>query len=270
MKSKNTNNKDGRRGPVRNTIDFMKGHYKKGPWNSIVIAVAAVLVFITTYKLILPALSMSRPTYCGMEEHVHTEECYSPVETRVEFDCPFKPLTQIVMEDGTVTTQGFDGVVIHTHDENCYQDGVLICPLPEVQTHVHTDECYQDVVVGTRTVEIPPQEGAAAEFAPEGEGMIEAGQDPAAAAPEFITEDIVERQLVCGRDEYNPELHVHTPECYLPDGTLICTLPQVVVHQHDAGCWHEVQTGGEPVCGLPEHMHVDACFEAPEGLDSPN
>ncbi len=37
---------------------------------------AALVVFCTTYALILPAMTAERQTICGMEAHEHTEECF--------------------------------------------------------------------------------------------------------------------------------------------------------------------------------------------------
>ena len=60
-----------------------------------VAALSAVVVFVTTYMLILPAITMeNQALICGMEEHVHTEDCYQTVLV-----C---------------------GVEEHTHTEECY------------------------------------------------------------------------------------------------------------------------------------------------------
>lgn len=45
-------------------------------WQKAVVTMAAVVVFCTTYALILPAITMGAKTYCGMEEHHHDEGCY--------------------------------------------------------------------------------------------------------------------------------------------------------------------------------------------------
>lgn len=60
-------------------------------------SLAAVVVFVTTYMLILPAIALERPAYCGMEEHIHTQECLGAVR-------------------------------VHAHDESCYDDQhQLVC-----------------------------------------------------------------------------------------------------------------------------------------------
>ena len=52
---------------------------KRSIWIRIVSVLGCVVVFCTTYALILPAITMTRQTVCGLEEHVHTVQCY---ETR--------------------------------------------------------------------------------------------------------------------------------------------------------------------------------------------
>ena len=32
--------------------------------------------FLVLYFLLLPAFTLEKPTYCGFEEHTHSEECY--------------------------------------------------------------------------------------------------------------------------------------------------------------------------------------------------
>lgn len=49
----------------------------------IVAALACIVVFCTTYALILPAVTMENYA-CGMTEHTHTEACYT--ETAVSPD----------------------------------------------------------------------------------------------------------------------------------------------------------------------------------------
>ena len=78
--------------------------------------VAAVVVFITTYALVLPAITMEQNAPCGIEEHQHTDSCY---EERLVCGIP---------ED-----QG------HHHDASCYEK-ILVC---EREVHIHSPECYQ-------------------------------------------------------------------------------------------------------------------------------
>ena len=38
--------------------------------------VAAFVVFVTTYALVLPAITMEKDARCGIEAHQHDDSCY--------------------------------------------------------------------------------------------------------------------------------------------------------------------------------------------------
>ena len=87
----------------------------------LLLAAAVVVVFVTTYSLILPAITMERKTFCGKEEHKHTEECYADVKKLV---C------------GQEESEG------HTHTDSCYkEEKILVCELEENEDHKHGEEC---------------------------------------------------------------------------------------------------------------------------------
>ena len=50
---------------------FLTSRKKYRLWKRIVSGMGIVVVFITTYMLILPAITMERPTYCGLRAHPH-------------------------------------------------------------------------------------------------------------------------------------------------------------------------------------------------------
>ena len=60
--------------------DFAKKHQRKKRWHSVVTTLAAVVVFVTTYALILPAITMDSEPSCNLTEHIHTNECFSLVD----------------------------------------------------------------------------------------------------------------------------------------------------------------------------------------------
>ncbi len=111
---------------------------RKKRWQRVVAALASVTVFCTTYALILPAITMEEPTYCGFEEHVeHNDECYSNQEIL------------------TCTLPEGEG---HIHDESCLnEDGEYICGLSEGEgAHQHDDSCREITTV--LTCELPIHE----------------------------------------------------------------------------------------------------------------
>ncbi len=62
---------------LQQVSEYSKKHRRKKRWQSVVTAMAAVVVFITTYALILPAITMDNEPSCNIEEHKHTDECFS-------------------------------------------------------------------------------------------------------------------------------------------------------------------------------------------------
>lgn len=112
-----------------------KKHRRKRTWYKILSVPICLVVFVTTYALILPAITLeSTPdTYCGIAEHVHTDDCY-------EF--PGTPAhKEIQCTAGADLGQG--EYIIHKHDSFCFDDsGELLCALAEQDEHVHTDACY--------------------------------------------------------------------------------------------------------------------------------
>ena len=160
---------------------------RKKRWRSAVLALAAVVVFCTTYALILPAITMAQQTYCGMEEHRHGDECY---ETVLLCDKEF----DVVQPEGhihTATCYDYEEVLtcgleecedtLHEHTDDCYDEaGNLVCTQPEViEGHTHTEDCYG-----------------------------------------------YEETLICGEEEQQEisEPHRHTEACYTRE--FVCTKPE--------------------------------------------
>ena len=52
----------------------LKQLQRRRNWRKVVRAMACVVVFCTTYALILPAITMERDE-CTLTEHVHSESC---------------------------------------------------------------------------------------------------------------------------------------------------------------------------------------------------
>ena len=111
---------------------FYQSWRRKRLWHRIVSGLACVVVFCTVYALILPAITLENEPVCGLEEHTHSDECYT-----VELQYPQSAM-DCVLESGGAP-------VIHAHDEFCYsEDGTLICQLPELEAHSHTSRCYRE------------------------------------------------------------------------------------------------------------------------------
>lgn len=158
-------------------------------WKKLVTALGCLVVFCTTYALILPAITMEREPVCGLSEHVHSDSCYS--RQRGALTCTLAESEGHTHTDAckgtkrvlSCTTPESDG---HTHGEGCYDaEGVLTCTLPETQGHHHSDSCY-------RTEEV-----------------FVCGK--AESAPHHHTDECYAWETVatCGSQE-----HTHTDSCY--------------------------------------------------------
>ncbi len=128
--------------------------------------------------------------------------------------------------------------VAHKHNDDCYENGELICTLPERELHTHGDECYTEERVLTCTLE-------------EGEGHVHTDA--------CYTEEPV---LVCGLEESDGHVHSVENGCYTRvQGDLICTNEDPEhVHTDECYAWEEVLT-----CEIPEgegaHHHSEECYE---------
>ena len=63
---------------LKEAEQYTKQNQRRRIWRKIVQAMACVVVFCTTYALILPAITMEKNP-CDLEEHTHGESCYEKV-----------------------------------------------------------------------------------------------------------------------------------------------------------------------------------------------
>lgn len=198
---------------------------KRRAWHRVLLAAACVVVFCTTYALILPAITLEKTPRCGHEAHTHSEACY----TRT-------------LVCGTEETEE-----PHQHTENCYQtENVLICELQE-GGHVHGGTCYQEDVL---VCDLPEDGHVHGETCYDEQGQLICQQEE----NHIHTAECYQSQpaLVCGMEETSAA-HVHTDACY--EELLACELPE---HEHTESCWEEDVTQG---CDLEEHTHTEACMD---------
>lgn len=210
---------------LRDAEKYTKVHKRKRLRHRVVTVLAGVVVFCTTYALILPAITLEKQ--CDIPEHTHTDACYAQV-TSVEKRVPVCSAKTLEIHQHTADcydadgnpTCGYADFVVHSHDSRCYDEkGNLWCPLPEIEAHRHTADCYA-----------LPEEHTHAE------GCYTS----------------VRGNLVCGE-------HVHTDACYVETAVLACGLEESEEHQHDENCY---KTSRKLTCGIDsDHQHTDACYE---------
>ena len=158
--------------------NYVKLHIRDKRWKQVVAVLACVVVFCTTYALILPAVTMTNNTFCGKQEHVHSDACYEkvlvcgqsePLEAEssvpasseeapapVEASASEEPVQAETPSEDAVLPDGQDEVAPavgaskrvlhaettapHVHTEACYEKR-LIC---QEEEHEHTLQCHSD------------------------------------------------------------------------------------------------------------------------------
>ena len=110
----------------------VKKNKRRKVWKTLLSTLGCLVVFVTTYALILPAITIENTSFCGIEEHLHDDSCYVK-----------KLLCELSEEES-----------IHSHTDSCkIEEQRLICAMEETEGHTHVEECYQ-----TETITICEQE----------------------------------------------------------------------------------------------------------------
>ena len=132
---------------------YMEEHSRFRRWSKLVTILACVVVFCTTYALILPAVTMTSETYCGKEAHTHNEECYErELICTLGSDENIHEHTDACYESQLVLACGQEEGPEHTHTTDCYRmESVLVCTEGEgasgAGTHQHRDTCYKETLI---------------------------------------------------------------------------------------------------------------------------
>ena len=204
------------------------------------------------------ALTTDNEYCCGMEEHVHTDDCYTeelvcgyeegePEDPDSAFSVDSEPTTEepeaepeepepevIEPEVHHHTADCYETVLVeheeltcgqeeHTHDETCPVDpdtGDFICGF---EAHEHTDDCYTTETETEEKLVCGYEEGEVLSDGAADEDGIAALEDTNTAtsvADDSSSEAVSE-----------PVLHHHTEACY--EKVLTCTIPE---HTHTLEC----------------------------------
>lgn len=205
------------------------------------------------------ALTTDNEYCCGMEEHVHTDDCYTeelvcgyeegePEDPDSAFSVDSEPTTEepeaepeelepeeTEPEVHHHTADCYETVFVehkeltcgqeeHTHDETCPVDpdtGDFLCGYEE---HTHTDDCY--------TTETETEEKLVCGYE-EGEVLSDgtAADDDGIAALEDTNTAASVADDSSSEAVSEPVLHHHTEACY--EKVLTCTIPE---HTHTLAC----------------------------------
>ena len=206
------------------------------------------------------ALTTDNEYCCGMEEHVHTDDCYTeelvcgyeegePEDPDSAFSVDSEPTTEepeaepeepepeeIEPEVHHHTADCYETVLVehkeltcgqeeHTHDDTCPVDpdtGDFLCGFEE---HTHTDDCF--------TTETETEEKLICGYE-EGQVISDgtaADDDGIAALEDTNTATSVAEDDSSSEAVSEPVLHHHTEACY--EKVLTCTIPE---HTHTLAC----------------------------------
>lgn len=205
------------------------------------------------------ALTTDNEYCCGMEEHVHTDDCYTeelvcgyeegePEDPDSAFSVDSEPTTEepeaepeelepeeTEPEVHHHTADCYETVLVeheeltcgeeeHTHDETCPVDpdtGDFLCGFEE---HTHTDDCF--------TTETETEEKLVCGYE-EGEVLSDgtAADDDGIAALEDTNTATSVADDSSSEAVSEPVLHHHTEACY--EKVLTCTIPE---HTHTLAC----------------------------------
>ena len=110
------------------TEQFRRNHQRQHRYACLLGVLALLVCLAVFWRLKLVGTAMTNEASCGLQEHTHTDACYTE-----ELICGFS------------TPETASGE--HEHTDACYQRK-LVCDLPE---HTHTADCYSDAEADTET-----------------------------------------------------------------------------------------------------------------------
>lgn len=220
---------------LRDAERYAGAHRRKRRWYQVTTCLAAVVVFCTTYALILPAITLEKQ--CEIPEHTHTEACYTSEQGDLICTLSTEPQhthTEECYQETQDLVCGMEESTGHTHGAECYdEEGNLICGQEESEGHVHGEECYEV----SRQLICGQTEEPAHQHTDEcyswnqvlSCGMEEHTHSEACTAAEPEEPEEPEEPVFCGK-----EPHTHGEDCRDEQGELTCTLEE---HTHSLACY---------------------------------
>ena len=245
---------------IQNAEKFNIRSRRKRRWVKAMSVLGCIVVFCTVYALILPAITMEDSTFCGRDEHIHSEECYSSKMlscTKAEMH------THVETCYAEISTLS-DG---HEHNDECYTktQGELICTISTEEIHAHTEACFNEIT--SYICGLEESEGHIhSEECNDEEGQLVCELEEAEGHTH--DENCIEKtsEKICTLDDTHP--HEHSDECYKWEENLVCEIAEEkqltlicteeTSHEHGEECYTE---SAEPVlvCEIEEHEHSISC-----------
>lgn len=255
--------------PLQSSVEvYLSRRKSRSVFRKFVRVMSCIVAFVTTYALILPAITLEQTTFCQLDDHTHEESCYQKQIETHNLICTVGAELHIhqdscLDEEGSLICGQAD-YIIHSHNDLCRNEaGELICSLPEHSVHTHDQSCYitpepiPHVHRELCLVDVKGELTCTLEVSPghkHTESCYQATSELLCTKTEghFHGESCYIDQLVCG---ISTEPHAHSASCFTT-GAQICTIPENHVHQGD--CLERYM-----VCGQTEvdHVHNEECEE---------
>ena len=130
---------------LREYLDELNRKQKRRRKTVIAVVLAAImLVSGVIWNLTQYGIAMTDEPKCGMEEHTHSDSCYTNVLTCGREESEGHTHTDACYQTVSELICGQEESEEHTHSEACYQTvSELICGQEESEGHTHTDACYE-------------------------------------------------------------------------------------------------------------------------------
>lgn len=205
------------------------------------------------------ALTTDNEYSCGMEEHVHTDECYTEeLVCGYEEGEPEDPDSAFSV-DSEPTTEGPEA-----------EPEVLEPEETEPEVHHHTADCYETVLVEHKELTCGQEEHTHDDTCPvdPDTGEFLCGYEEHEHSDDcYTTETETEEKLVCGYEEGEvisdgtaaddgiAALEDTNTATSVADDSSSEAVSEPVLHHHTEACYEKVLT-----CTIPEHTHTLECL----------
>ena len=246
---------------------------KRKAKNRVMIGAGSLVLLLTFQIMMLPALTLTdKILVCGLEEHVHSEECNETILVCQEGSKEGHSHSDHCFQTSYIC--GEEAAAGHIHTDACY---CVSCDQEETEGHAHGEGCYgmacgEEESVGHSHDETCRDENGeliCGETEQEGhvhndscQGLI-CGKEE--SVPHTHTDACNQMVLVCELEE--TEGHIHSDAC-MGEPALICGLEETETvesdHIHGTECYQTYRA-----CEMEEHTHTDACYQVVDGEEVP-
>lgn len=210
------------------------------------------------------ALTTDNEYSCGMEEHVHTDDCYTEeLVCGYEEGQPEDPDSAFSV-DSEPTTEEPEAEPEETEPEETEPEET------EPEVHHHTADCYETVLVEHKELTCGQEEHTHDETCPvdPDTGDFLCGYEEHTHTDDcYTTETETEEKLVCGYEEGQvlsdgtaaedgiAALEDTNTATSVADDSSSEAVSEPVLHHHTEACYEKVLT-----CTIPEHTHTLECL----------